>query len=206
MEGCLSTLIKLMILGGLFIVGLFAGYLYYVGYFDPQLVRFAFDGMPKLKYEEVVPLIDPTATPEAAFANPNATDRKWVRWRGTVSETRSIPQELTQLTLLTSATPRRTVVVFADVRLAAVDARVGDELEVVGWSRKTLVLSEDREGHKYPQVLAVKITKIVPVAPTPSASPDAEGELTAHGAEPAASPSPAASPRPSPAPAPSTKP
>lgn len=202
MEGCLSTLIKLMILGGLFIVGLVAGYFYYVGYFDPQLVRFAFDGMPKLKYEEIVPLLDAAATPEAAFANPNATDRKWVKWRGSLSETRTISNDLTQLTLLTSATPRRTVVVFVDLRLASIDARVGDEMEVVGWSRKTLVLSEDREGHRYPQVLAVKLTKIVAPAPAPQPSPDADGESTAHGAEPEASPSPA----PSPAPAPSKKP
>src|SRR5437762_2434437 len=100
MEGCLSTLIKLMILGGLFVAGLVGGYFYYAGFFDPQLMRFAIDGMPKLKYEEVVPLIDATATPDLALANPSATDRKWVRWRGSISETRSVAPDLTQLTLL----------------------------------------------------------------------------------------------------------
>ena len=53
MEGCLSTLIKLLILGGLFIVGLVGGYFYYLGAFDAQLVKLALDGMPKLKVEEV---------------------------------------------------------------------------------------------------------------------------------------------------------
>ena len=194
MEGCLSTLIKLMILGGLFVLGLVGGYFYYVGFFDPQLVKFALDGMPKIKVEEAIPLIDATATPEAAFTNPAATDKKWVRWRGSISETRSIAPDLTQLTLLTSSAPRRTVVVFVDHQRAPIDGRVSDEIEVIGWSRRTLVLSEDREGHRYPQVLALKVTKLTPVVPASAASTDADGELTAHGAEsmPEPSPSPSA--------------
>jgi hypothetical protein len=194
-EGCLSNLIKLIILGGLFCVGLVAGYFYYQGAFDAYLVAYAFDKMPRVPVEQATKAVDAAVTPEAAYKDLGAVDARYVLWRGQVSETRSLAHDLTAVTLLTNEAPRRVAMVFVTKPLQSIGVRLGDDVEVLGWLKKTLVMSEDREGRRYPQILALSVTK-VQARGAPEADP---GETTAHGAEPAPDGSPAPSPAPSPA-------
>lgn len=192
MEGCLSTLIKLIILGGLFCVGLVGGYFYYQGLFDQYLVGWAFEKMPKVTVEQASKSVDAQATPEAAYRDLSAVDARFVLWRGQVSESRALGPDLTALTVLTSQAPRRVAMVYVARSLQTLSLRLGDEVEVLGWLKKTLVMAEDREGHRYPQVLALSVRKLDAKA-APGEGDPGEG-ATAHGAEPGADASPGPSP------------
>ena len=209
MEGCLSALIKLLILAGLFLVGLVTGYLYYLGTFDVYLVRRAFGNLQKLSADDAGKLVDAQASPANAYPEPSALEGRWVRWKGTITE--APPKgEYTQLSVVSADAARKLFVVFVDKPLEGVGAIVGDEVEVLGLVRRTWVLTEDREGHKYPQVLANSVKKLVAPRPGSAAAGGEDGEV-AHGAEPAASPSPGGSTAPPasaspPAPAPSAHP
>jgi len=200
MEGCLSALIKLLILAGLFLVGLVTGYLYYLGTFDGYLVKRSFGGMPKITADEAAKLVDPKATPGVAFADPASVDGRWVLWRGTITE--STPKgDYTQLTLISSDSSRKQFVVFSDRGLEKSDAVVNDELEVLGMVRRTFVLTEDREGHRYPQVVAISVKKISAPPPSAGGGGELDGEVAASpgAASPGSGPAPSA--RPSAAPA-----
>lgn len=189
MEGCLTGLIKLIILAGLFCLGLVAGYMYYQGVFDPPLVNWAYQQIGDVSPAEASRRVDPLATPELAASDFSKVDRRYVRWRGQISEIRNLTPTLTGLNLLAGAEPRRMTVVFANRPLDSLGVRVGDEVEVLGYARRLLVPSEDREGHRFPQVLALEVKKVDRGAPA-GASPPATGE---------ASPGPSPGPVPSPA-------
>src|SRR5262249_22651038 len=77
-------------------------------------------------------------------------------------DVRTIGTKYTALTLLTRLEPRQTEIVFYDQPFADTKIRIGDTIEVLGVLRELSVVSEDREGHPYPQVLALQVLKVAP--------------------------------------------
>jgi len=163
MEGCLSTLVKLLILAGLFIAGLFIGYFYYQGIFDGPLVEYSFRRVEKLSPEDALRRVDATLTVEQAAKNLSRVDRRWVLWTGLYSDTRVLSQTLNALTVRTTGESKRVFVAFCDQSMANTGIHVGDTIEVLGIVRRLWVASEDREGRQYPQVLAIRVRKVTPV-------------------------------------------
>jgi hypothetical protein len=193
MEGCLTALIKMMILGFLFLVGLVLGYLYYQGTFDPPLVRYHFGQIEGVTSDRAASAVDAAATPELASRDFSKVDGKYVQWVGQVAEFKPLAPDLAFLSILTSEEPRRVAVVFTNKSLEPLSLRIGDRLEVLGLARRLLVPSEDREGQRFPQVLAVRLRKVAdrPELDAPGGRGGASGAVDV-----APAPPPAAVPRP----------
>jgi hypothetical protein len=160
MEGCLSTLIKLLILGALFVVGHVLGHMYLQGAFDSYLLDHSFKSVIGITVGDATKRVDIQATPDVAHRSQEMVEGKVVLWQGQFFEVRTIGTRYTALSLLTHVEPRQIEIVFYNQPLADSGIRIGDTIEVLGVARKLLVVSEDREGHPYPQILALQVKKI----------------------------------------------
>ncbi|MBI4862575.1 MAG: hypothetical protein HY815_20300 [Candidatus Riflebacteria bacterium] len=174
MDGCLTTLIKLFILGLLFVSGLVMGYLYYQGVFDPYLVEYTLRRLDPVAPEEAEKRVDARATVEDACRNFSLVDRRYVVWPGTLTDSRALTTELTTLTIRSASESRRLFVAYYSGSFENLGIRLGDQIEVLGQARKVWVPAEDREGRPYPQVIAIRVRKgsLTPgAAPVPAGSP-----------------------------------